>query len=84
MPSSMTFVRNGAPLYDSGSYIASQAFARALFQGGSNGIVYRSVRSLAGECIVCFRPKLVKSVRQGAHFEYRWGGSPDPSVRQLP
>ncbi len=76
--------RELAPLYDPDSYIASQAFGRALFEDGSNGIVYRSVRDPRGECIVCFRPKLVKSVRQGAHFEYRWSGSPEPKVRQLP
>ena len=76
--------REFTPLYDPDSYIASQAFGRTMFESGSNGIVYRSVRDPRGECIVCFRPKLVKSVRQGAHFEYRWSGSPEPKVRQLP
>jgi len=76
--------REFTPLYDPDSYIASQAFGRTMFESGSNGIVYRSVRASSGECIVCFRPKLVKSVRQGAHFEYRWSGSPEPKVRQLP
>ena len=60
------------------------AVGRTAFEAGSNGIVYRSVRAPEGECIVCFRPKLVKNVRQGAHFEYRWSGSPEPKVRQLP
>lgn len=73
-----------APLYDPNSYIASQAFGRTAFEGGSNGIAYRSVRAPGGECIVCFRPKLVKNVRQSAHFEYRWSGLPEPKVRQLP
>ncbi len=71
------------PLYDARSYAASQAFARRVFEDGSNGIIYRSVRDQNGECIVCFRPRLVKNVRQGAHFEYRWNGSPAPVVRKL-
>jgi hypothetical protein len=75
--------REFTPLYDPHSYIASQAFGRTVFESGSSGIVYRSVRAPSGECIVCFRPKLVKNVRQGAHFEYRWSGSPEPKVRQL-
>jgi RES domain len=71
-------------LYDPVDYHASQAFARQLLRSGSNGIIYRSVRDLRGQCIVCFRPKLVQKVRQGPHFEYRWTGPRIPSIRQLP
>ena len=71
------------PLHDPNSYAASQAFARELFEAGSNGVLYRCVRRRGGECIACFRPKLVLNVRQGAHFEYRWEGTRRPVIRKL-
>ncbi len=71
------------PLYDPQSYVNSQAFGRKLFENGSNGILYRSVRDPSGECVACFRPKLVKRVRESTHFEYRWNGSRTPVVRTL-
>jgi RES domain len=72
-----------APLHDPASYTASQAFARELLASGSNGVIYRSVRKEGSECIACFRPPLVKNVRAGAHFEYRWQGGPTPVIRKL-
>lgn len=75
--------RRYAPLYDSDHYEASQAFGRVLLDAGSNGIVYRSVRHAAGECVACFRPTLVLNVHVAGHFEYRWEGSPLPRVRRL-
>ena len=73
----------GTALYDPDDYTASQRFARDLLHGGSNGIVYTSVRQPQGQCIACFRPPLVKNVRVGGHYEYRWEGSPEPRVRKL-
>jgi RES domain len=73
-----------APLYHPNSYAASQAFARPLRAGGSNGVLYRSVRHPGGECIVCFRPLLVTNVRQAAHFEYRWSGTRTPTITPVP
>lgn len=75
--------REYAPLHAPDSYAASQAFARRLLEVGSAGIVYRSVRHPGGECIACFRPKLVLNVRVAAHYEYRWEGTPTPRVRRL-
>ena len=75
--------RGFAPLYAPDSYGASQAFARRLLEAGSNGVVYRSVRHRGGTCLACFRPRLVLNVRQGAHFEYRWEGRPEPAVRRI-
>ncbi len=69
--------------HDPESYAASQALARELLENGSNGITYRSVRHRGGECLVCFRPKLVTNVRQGAHFEYRWSGNRRPKVTEI-
>jgi len=45
--------------------------------------VYRSVRDRGGECLACFRPRLVTRVRVGVHLEYRWEGSAEPRVRQI-
>ena len=72
-----------APLYDPDSYVASQAFAQSLRAGGSNGVLYRSVRHQGGECVACFRPLLVSNVRQAAHFEYRWSGTRMPTITPL-
>lgn len=71
------------PLHDPVSYTASQAFGRELLEAGSNGVVYRSVRRAGGECIACFRPKLVLDVRPDNHFEYRWEGTRKPGIRRI-
>ena len=75
--------RRTAPVYDANDYAASQEFARGLLAGGSNGIVYRSVRDPDGECLACFRPALVQKVRIGGYYEFRWEGRPEPVVRRL-
>ncbi|MEP6714321.1 MAG: RES family NAD+ phosphorylase, partial [Terriglobia bacterium] len=62
------------------SYAASQRLARELLEDGSNGVAYRSVRDGGGECIACFRPRLVGNVRPDAHFEYRWEGTRTPVI----
>jgi hypothetical protein len=72
-----------ATVHDADSYVASQALAAALLADGSNGVVYRSVRHEDGECIACFRPRLVKRARVAAHYEFRWDGSRTPAVRRL-
>lgn len=71
------------PLHDPYSYQASQAFAKDLLDEGSNGVIYRSVRRAGGQCIACFRPVVVSNVRAGAHFEYRWAGTREPTIRRL-
>ncbi len=68
--------RAWSALYDPDDYTAGQALGRALLEDGSNGIVYRSVRDPGGECIACFRPALVRNVRSGGHYEFRWDGGP--------
>ena len=72
-----------AALYDPDDYAASQLLAARLLEAGSNGIVYRSVRDPGGECVACFRPAMVRNVRAGGHYEFRWEGSPEPRVRRL-
>jgi len=65
------------------SYSAGQALCRALRPAGSNGVLFRSVRHIGGECVACYRPKLVGNVRQGGHYEYRWEGARVPRVIKL-
>jgi hypothetical protein len=73
-----------APYYDPDSYEASQDLGARLLVEGSNGVLYRSVRDQRGQCVVSFRPSLVRNVRVTAHFEYRWADRPEPTVRRLP
>jgi hypothetical protein len=70
--------------YDPDSYVSSQRLGRELLDGGSNGLLYESVRHPRGECLACFRPALVRNVRVAAHYEYVWDGRPEPRVRRLP
>jgi RES domain len=70
--------------YSPASYTAPQRLARHLVAAGSNGIVYRSVRDAKGFCLACFRPKLVENVRERGYYEYRWHGTPVPTVHRLP
>ena len=70
-------------LYDPNDYASSQAFGTELRKNGSNGIAYNSVRRQGGECLVIFRPKLLAAALQGGHWEYRWEGSPEPTIKQI-
>jgi RES domain len=75
--------RTYAPLHDPDDYEPSQKLGQRIFDDGGNGLVYRSVRDAEGECVACYRPRLVLNVRAAAHYEYRWEGSPAPRVRRL-
>jgi hypothetical protein len=70
-------------VHDPDDHTPGQGLGRELFAAGSNGLVYRSVRHDAGECVVSFRPKLVRNARPAGHFEYRWRGTPTPEVISL-
>ncbi len=80
-----TVAASHAPLYDRDDYSASQTWAERLRLDGSNGILYRSVRdpSHTGECVCCFRPRLVANVRVAGHYEYVWEGTRTPRVRKM-
>jgi hypothetical protein len=75
--------RPWAPLYHPRDYASSQQFGTGLVKAGASGIVYRSVRHQGGECVACFRPRLVNNVRTGGHYEFQWRGHPRPDVRKL-
>lgn len=55
-------------------YVASQAFARRLREGGANGVTYPSVRHEGGQCLGAFRPRAVGIPHQERHLKYRWNG----------
>lgn len=68
-------IRGGWPeLHDPDSYAASQATAAKLHRGGSDGLVYDSVRRRGGECVAVFYPDLISPARQGQHLLYHWDG----------
>jgi RES domain-containing protein len=62
------FLRSG-PIPE--CYRKPQELASELIAGGSNGILYPSVRRPGGRCLVCFRPALVYHVRRAARLEFR-------------
>ncbi len=62
------------PCLDPDDYGASQALGRRLRAGGSNGLVYPSVRRTGGQCLGAFRPKAVGIPLQGRHLRYHWDG----------
>jgi hypothetical protein len=67
-------------LYHPSSYAVSQETARSLRDGGSDGIVYESVRDPGGECAAVFRARLLSNCRQERHLCYVWNGCAISSV----
>ena len=65
---------------DPTTYVESQALGERLFQAGSLGLVYPSVRRAGGTCLACFRPALVTNVRRDRTYRFTWDGSPEPAV----
>lgn len=67
-------------LYRSDDYAAPQVLASQLREGGSNGVVYDSVRHDGGECVAVFRPRVLANCRQAEHLGYLWDGNSIASV----
>jgi hypothetical protein len=65
----------GAAVLDPDSYVVSRALARALRDGGSNGLVYQSVRDAGGRCVGAFWPDVVGIPVQERHLKYEWDGT---------
>ena len=76
-------ISENEPIHDPQSYGVSQELAAELLADGANGIVYRSVRHPGGECLACFRPKMVENVRAAQYYEFRWEGFPVPKIRPI-
>ena len=62
-------------VYRSDDYTASQLLGGALRAGGSNGVVYDSVRHDGGKCVGVFRPRLLSHCRDVKHLRYVWDGN---------
>lgn len=74
-------LRSAQPgLYHLTDYTVSQAFATALRNTGSLGIVYESVREDGGECAAAFVPRALSACKQAAHLAYSWDGTRITSV----
>ncbi len=71
------------PIYDASSYAASRVFGRELYQAGSEGLQYHSVRKPGATCWGLFTPRHVRSVVQSAHFEFIWNGEEISSVNKF-
>jgi hypothetical protein len=56
-------------LYETDDYAASQTFGEALRASGGDGILYDSVRHAGGTNVVALRPKNVRDVVMGTHYE---------------
>jgi len=66
------------------AYPAGQTLSRWLRkEKDSPGLIYPSVRSKGGTCIVAFHPSLVQNLRQGSIWRLEWQGSPEPEVSKL-
>lgn len=62
-------------LLDPDDYAVSQAWARALRESGSNGVVYPSVRRPGGHCAAAFWPNVPAIPRQERHLQFHWNGA---------
>ncbi len=70
-------------LYSPTSYVQSQAFGRNLWEHGSNGIVYNSVRHSKGECAAVFKPSLLSHCREERQLIYEWNGQKIIKIYEL-
>ncbi|MBR2121125.1 MAG: RES family NAD+ phosphorylase [Afipia sp.] len=61
-------------ILDSKSYAYSRPFALKLRDGGSDGIVYPSLRDEGGLCIAAFWPDVAGVPMQERHLQYEWDG----------
>ena len=63
-------------------YPQGQRLAEALLRAESRGLVYPSVRAPEGNCLVCFAPNAIQSVRPGASWTLTWDGTADYTLSQ--
>ncbi|PAX08160.1 RES family NAD+ phosphorylase [Sphingomonas lenta] len=63
-----------AAALDPDDYSVPQRLGASLRAGGSEGVVYPSVRDAGGTCVGLFFPNFVSNVVQGRHLDYHWNG----------
>lgn len=64
-------------------YPEGQKLALRLRQSGHQGLLYPSVRRLAGQCFVAFDPGIIQNVRPGASWKLVWQGLPEYTLQPL-
>lgn len=64
-----------AAALDPEDYSAAQRLGAALRAGGSDGVVWPSVRDAGGLCVGLFHPDLAQAPVQGRHLDYHWDGA---------
>jgi hypothetical protein len=69
------------PALDPDSYSAAQDLALSLKAGGSDGVVYPSIRQPGAECVGLFYPDCASEPVQGRHLDYHWDGERVDLVR---
>ena len=62
-------------ILDKNSYAASRPFGSMRRSGGSDGLIYPSVRHYGGQCIAAFWPDVVSIPIQERHLKYEWDGA---------
>jgi hypothetical protein len=70
-------------VYHLESYAESQVLGGALRAGGSNGVVYDSVRHDGGVCAGAFRPRVLSHCRDRKHLRYIWDGARIADVLEI-
>lgn len=70
-------------VYRLADYTASQLLGGALRAGGSNGVVYDSVRHDGGRCVAAFRPRVLSHCRDQKHLRYVWDGERVSNVLEI-
>jgi len=71
-------------VYDPHDYSSSQRYASRLYAADViDGIIYRSVRRPAGECVAVFRPRCIAKCRMHKYLRLRWDGTSIVSVAVL-
>jgi len=66
---------------DPADYAQAQQLGASLRAGGSNGLVYPSIRHAGGQCIGLFYPDGASQPIQGRHLDYHWDGQGVDFVR---
>jgi len=69
---------------DPDDYMAYQAFGEAIRSSGGGGILYDSVWHVGGTNVVALRPKHVRNVVMGTHYEITAPVSGKVIARSLP
>lgn len=69
-------------VYASSDYSAGQQWATRLWNEGSQGVVYVSLRNIAGECIALFSPQTIKHCYKDRILHFDWDGKNKIEVTQ--